>query len=142
MDWLLPLAAALVVLALLIPLSLLLGTVLVLGASGWLSAEGPIVSRATFDCPFSKRRANVEFLTPRGSDRPSDVRSCSVFPKPDPIRCKKGCLNMAVAGWAPSPMMPRYALLADGVALRPVSAGKSLGRGSDRRPSGQMPRAA
>jgi hypothetical protein len=73
---------------------------------------------------------SVEFLTAPGSDRPSDVLSCSVFAKPYHVRCKKGCLELAEAGWAPPLTVPRYALLSDGVVLRPVGARPGPGQES------------
>jgi hypothetical protein len=124
MEWALPLVFVLVVLVFVLPLALLLAAVALLGFAGHFGGGRPIVSRATFDCPFSKRQASVEFLTPSDSDQTTDVQSCSVFPDRYHVRCKKGCLGLATAGWSPPLMVPRYALLADGVALRPVGAGR------------------
>jgi hypothetical protein len=121
MEWASPLVFALVVLVVVIPLALFLAAVLLLGFAGHFGLRQPIVSRATFDCPFSKRHAGVEFLTALGSAETTDVLSCSVFSDPRRVRCKKGCLELASAGWSPPLTMPRYALLADGVALRPVA---------------------
>jgi hypothetical protein len=127
MEWALPLVFVLVVLVFIVPLALLLAAVALLGFAGHFGARQSIVSRATFDCPFSKRHANVEFLTAFGSEETVDVVSCSVFSDPRHVRCKKGCLELAAAGWSPPLTMPRYALLADGVALRPVSRSQSAG---------------
>ena len=125
MEWALPLVFVAVALVVVLPLALLLAAVALLGFVGHFGAGRPIISRASFNCPFSKRRANVEFLTPTGSEKTTDVLSCSVFSQPYEIHCKKGCLDLATAGWSPPLTVPRYALLADGVALRPVGAGRS-----------------
>jgi hypothetical protein len=142
MEWSLPLVGMLLLMLLVVPPAVLVSTLLLLWLSGHFVPAGPTVARTSFDCPFSKRRASVEFLIAPGSDRPSDVLSCSVFAKPYHVRCKKGCLELADAGWAPSPMMPRYALLADGVALRPVGARQGPGPDPDGGPSRQGTRAA
>ena len=127
MEWALPLVFVAVALVVVLPLALLLAAVALFGFAGHFGPRWPVISRATFNCPFSKRRASVEFLTPSGSEKTTDVLSCSVFSQPYEIRCKKGCLELATAGWSPPLTVPRYALLADGIALRPVGAG----RGSD-----------
>jgi hypothetical protein len=118
MEWVLTLTSGVVVLLLLGPLAMLLGGLVLFGLVGHV-LRGPGVYRAAFDCPFSKQRASVEFLGETASDHPADVLSCSVFaPKPYHVRCEKGCLGLAETRGALSPMMPRYALLADGVAYR------------------------
>jgi hypothetical protein len=127
MEWALPLVFVLVVLVFVVPLALLLAAVALLGFVGHFGPGWPVISRATFNCPFSKRRASVEFLTPSGSEKTTDVLSCSVFSEPYQVRCQKGCLELATAGWSPPLTVPRYALLADGVALRPVSRSKGAG---------------
>jgi len=124
MEWALPLVFVAVALVVVLPLALLLVTVALLGFAGHFGPGWPVISRATFNCPFSKRRASVEFLTPTGSEKTTDVLSCSVFSQPYEIRCKKDCLELATAGWSPPLTVPRYALLADGIALRPVGAGR------------------
>lgn len=126
MGVVLTVTAALVVLLLLLPLAVVLCGVILFGLLGHVSAAG-MVSRTSFDCPFAKRHTSVEFLTEAGSDRPSGVLSCSVFaPKPYHVRCEKACLGVATTGSASSPMMPRYALLADGVAYRIMPAPERL----------------
>ncbi len=140
MALVLPLVGMLTLVLLVVPPAVLVGVMLLLWLSHYFLPAGPTVARASFDCPFSKRRANVEFLVAAASDRPSDILSCSVFPKPDHLRCKKGCLSMAEVGRAPSPMMPRYALLSGGVAMRPVGATENRRPGS--RPTGRITRAA
>jgi hypothetical protein len=119
MEWVLTLTSAVVVLCLLGPLVLLLGGLVLFGLVGHLVGSGPGVWRAAFDCPFSRQRASVEFVGETASDHPSDVLSCSVFaPKPYHVRCEKKCVGLAEMRSAQSPMMPRYALLSDGVAYR------------------------
>ncbi len=140
MAFVLPLVGMLTLVLLLVPPAVLISMVLLLWLSHYFLPAGPTVARASFDCPFSKRRASVEYLIPTGSDWPSDVLSCSVFPMPEHIRCKKGCLSMAEVGRAPSPMMPRYALLSGGVAKRPLHATES--RRLAGRPTRRMTRAA
>ena len=118
MEWLLMLTTGLALLVLLSPLIILLGTVFVLVPLAHLLPPPASVARASFDCPYARRRVNVAFMTPPGAERPSDVLSCSLFSDAPPIRCEKGCLGLARTGWTPSPMVPRYALVADGVAPR------------------------
>jgi hypothetical protein len=126
MELVLSVTAGLVVLLLLLLLAVVLSGVILFGLLGHVSSAG-MVSRTSFDCPFSKRHASVEFLTEVGSDRPNGVLSCSVFvPKPYQVRCEKACLGVAMTGCASSPMMPRYALLANGVAYRIMSAPERL----------------
>jgi hypothetical protein len=121
MEWVLTLMSSFVVLFLLAPFGVLIGGLILLGlANHLLSASA--ASRSSFDCPFAKQRATVEFLTAPGADEPSDVLSCSVFaPKAYHVRCEKGCLGLAKTGWAASPMMPRFSLLSGGVAYRAVT---------------------
>jgi hypothetical protein len=79
---------------------------------------GPrMIGRSTFDCPFAKQRANVEFLTSPAGAHPTEIHACSVFPD-GRVRCEKACRDLVVAGWAPSAAVPRFALLADGTAYR------------------------
>ena len=119
MEWVLPLTSSFVVVFLLGPLVVLLGVLLVFGLVGHVFSSGPMVSKTSFDCPFSKQRASVEFVSDPGFDRPTDVMSCSIFdPKPYHVRCKKECIGLAETGLAFSPMMPRYSLLSSGVAYR------------------------
>ena len=117
MESLLAPTASLLVVILFVPVLVLLGAGILL-VFGHLVPDGSTLSRVAFRCPFAKRQATVEFLSPSGSDKPTDVLSCSVFDKPYHVRCKKGCLTMAVTGRTPSPLMPRFALLADGVGYR------------------------
>jgi len=120
MDWLLAPISSLVVIVLVVPLVLMLGAAVML-LIGHTIPGGSTLSRVAFNCPFSKRTATVEFLGPSGSEQPTDVLSCSVFAKPYHVRCEKGCLTLAETGWNSSPLMPRFALLADGVTYRSAS---------------------
>jgi len=140
MEWVLAVAAGGGLLLLLAPLVLIFGGLILLGLFGHVLPGGGAVSRVSFDCPFSKRRVTAEFLTAPGTEEPADVLSCTAFAKPYHVRCKKGCLELVQAGWAASPMMPRYALLSGGVAVRPLSGVSAAPPGSD--PDGHMPRAA
>jgi hypothetical protein len=136
MDWVLRLTSSVVVLLLLVPFVVLLGGVILFGLVGHLLPRTLVKWRKTFDCPYSKQRAAVEFLSPPEAGQPSEVLSCSVFSNPYHVTCEKRCLTISEAGWTASPMMPRYSLLADGVAYRP--AGSPHGPDSP----GDMPRAA
>jgi hypothetical protein len=78
----------------------------------------------------------VDFASPLEAEQPSDVLACSVFASPSQVRCEKRCLTMTETAWAPSPMMPRYSLLADGIAYRPVALLDQP------HPQGDMPHAA
>jgi len=119
MEWLLAPTSSLLLVVLVVPMFVVVGAAILL-MIGQVIPGGQTLSRVAFHCPFSKRRATVEFLTPAGGEQPTDVLSCSVFDKPYHVRCEKGCLTMARTGWTSSPLMPRFALLADGVTLRPV----------------------
>lgn len=121
MEWVLAIVASGIVLLLVAPLVLVVGALLLSGFVGHVLPANSAVSRASFDCPFSKRRVTVEFLAAPSAEEPSDVLSCTAFPKPYHVRCAKECRGLAHAGWAPSFMMPRYALLSGGVAVRPLS---------------------
>ena len=87
-----------------------------------LAPSSPMVARTTFVCPVRKRRVTVAFLTLPGFRRPADIASCSAFPDPGRVTCKKDCLDVASTEWEPSPMTPRNALIADGVSPREPAA--------------------
>jgi hypothetical protein len=140
MEWVLAIVAGGGVLLLLAPLVLTLGGLVLLGLFGHVLPGGAAVSRVSFDCPFSRRRVTAEFLTAPGTEEPADVLSCDAFAKPYHVRCKKDCLGLAHAGWAASAMMPRYALLSGGVAVRPLAEAGASTPGSG--PDGQVSRAA
>ena len=116
MEWMgsvLPVIGLLIVVS---PLIMLLLTVFLLMPLALLASPAPTLSRASFNCPFSKRRANVAFLNSPDAGQPTDVLTCSVFSDARGIRCAKGCLELATTRPTPSPVFARYALLADGEA--------------------------
>ncbi|OGL00686.1 MAG: hypothetical protein A3I14_00755 [Candidatus Rokubacteria bacterium RIFCSPLOWO2_02_FULL_73_56] len=117
MEWLGTILTGLALLVLLAPLLSLLVTVFVLVPLAHLLPHPAMVARASFTCPFSKRRVSAAFLTSPGSQAPSDVLSCSLFGDGG-VRCKKGCLGLAESLWEGRPVVARYALLADGEASR------------------------
>jgi hypothetical protein len=117
MEWLVMVLTGLGMLIILAPLLAILVTVFILVPLAHLAPQPPMVARASFRCPFSRREVNVAFLTTPESPRPADVVTCSLFADGRPA-CEKACLGLAESGWTPSPMEPRYALLADGVAFR------------------------
>jgi hypothetical protein len=109
MDWLLVAPSSLLVVLLLV-LLLLTTILLLLRVIGPIGPGNPVLSRATFECPVSRRRVTVEFLVPPESDRPADVLSCSVFSKPYHVRCAKRCLAQTETGRLTTEMEPRYGL--------------------------------
>jgi hypothetical protein len=114
MEWL---GASMVVLLLLGPVVVLAGSVMLMWLGSQLVPAGPTLSRASFDCTFSRKRVSAEFLTEAGADHPADVTRCSAFADGHP-HCRKGCLELAAAATVASPLTPRFALIADGVAYR------------------------
>ena len=117
MDWLISVVTGVGLLVLLSPILMLGLTVFVLAPLAHLARRPTMVGRSTFDCPFSKRRVSVEFLTSPDAARPTDVRACSMFADGD-IRCAKGCRDLSETAWTPSPVVPRFALLAGETAYR------------------------
>ena len=117
MDWLITLVASLAVLLLVSPLLMLLATFFILVPLAHLAPRPAMIARSTFDCPITKQRVNAEFLTTADADRPADVLACSAFPGGE-VLCKKGCVALAETRWAPSPAVPRFALIADGTSYR------------------------
>jgi hypothetical protein len=118
MDVIVTLVTGLALLVLLAPVISLLATVFILVPLAHLLPPPAMVARTSFECPYSRRRVNVAFLTEPPSETPSDVLSCSVFSDERGVRCKKGCLELAETGWTPRPVVARFALLADGEARR------------------------
>ncbi len=116
MEWVSLIVAGVALLLVAAPVVLLLGTFLVLVPMALLAPSTPMLARSSFECPFSKRRVTAAFLTRAGEAAPADVVSCSMFT--DGVRCGKGCLGLAHASERPSLAMARYALLADGEAMR------------------------
>ncbi len=117
MEWVVTILTGFAFLLLVAPAAMLLLTVFVLVPLAHLVPQPPMLARATFECPFSRRTVNAAFEVSPGAGRPTDVHACSVFGA-GPVRCRKGCLATATSGWAPSPMLPRFALTADGPAFR------------------------
>lgn len=118
MEWGLTLVSSFVVLLLVGPLALFAGGVLTFVVLGHLIPAGPAVGRTSFDCPFSRRHVTAEFVSRAGWRWPVDVSACSAFRDPRRVRCGKACLAQAETHWAPSPMAPRFALIAGGVSYR------------------------
>lgn len=118
MDLIVTLVAGLALLILLAPVISLLATVFILVPLAHFASTPPMVARTSFECPYSRRRVNVAFLTSPAAETPADVLSCSVFDDERGIRCKKGCLELAQTAWTPRPVVARFALLADGEASR------------------------
>jgi hypothetical protein len=116
LEWLVLVMAGLALAVLLAPVVTLLGTVFVLVPLAHLAPRPPMVARTSFDCPFSRRHVNVEFLTSPTASEPVDVLACSMFT--NGVACERKCRALMQTGWTPSPVVPRYALLADGVAFR------------------------
>lgn len=118
MDLIVMLVTGLALLVLLAPLISLLATVFILVPLAHFLPPPAMVARTSFECPYSRRKMNVAFLTEPSSETPSDVLACSVFPDEGGVRCKKMCRELAATGWAPRPVVARFALLADGEASR------------------------
>lgn len=137
MEWGLALLAVLLFLLVAGPVAIYVGAIGLL----WVSSlfEGPARSRTGFYCPFTKRRVTADFLTESGSDSPSDVLSCSAFPNPARVSCKKACLGLAATRSVSAPLLPRYSLIAGGTAYRTSVADA---RGGDRPPGGNLDHAA
>lgn len=115
MEWVMTLVSGLtVVLMLGAPLVLLGGLAVFVAVSALLPAS-PTVSRAGFDCPFSRQHVTVDFLVRPGARQPGDAITCTAFRVPDRIRCQKACLNMAETRWNAPVQVPRYSLIAGGV---------------------------
>jgi len=118
MEWVGALMASLVVLLLLGPLFVMVAGALALTLFAQFLPASPTVSRSSFECPFSRRSVTAAFLSWPGVDHPDDVVSCSAFADPGRIRCKKACLAMAHTASVGTPVVPRFSLIADGVAYR------------------------
>ena len=117
MEWVLPVLLVLGVLIVVVPVGVYFGAVALLWVTSLVS-EGSRLSRAGFFCPFRKQRVTADFVTVAGSDRPSDVLSCSAFETPDHIRCQKSCLRLAETHSVSATLLPRYSLIAGGTAYR------------------------
>jgi hypothetical protein len=117
MDWLIMIFAGVMLVVVVAPVAMLLLTFFVLVPLAHLMSQPSTLARTTLTCPVSKRTVNATFVTSPTAERPTDVVQCSLFAD-GRVRCGKGCLLHAEVGWAPSPMLPRFALLADGTAQR------------------------
>ena len=117
MEWLIMIFAGVMLVVVVAPVAMLLLTVFVLVPLAHLMPQPSTLARTTLTCPMSKRTVNATFVTSPAAEHPTDVVQCSLFAD-GRVRCAKGCLAHAVVGWAPSPMTPRFALLADGAAPR------------------------
>jgi hypothetical protein len=120
MTWVPPLLLFLVFLIVAVPVGVYFGAIALLWASSLVSKDFA-VSRTGFYCPFRKRRVTAEFMTETGSDRPSDVLSCSAFTEPRNVRCEKACIGLAEAHSVSATLMPRFSLIAGGTAYRAAS---------------------
>ena len=117
MDWLITIFAGVMLVVVVAPVGMLLLTFFVLVPLAHLMPQPSTLARTTLTCPVSRRTVNVTFVTSPAAERPTDVVQCSLFAD-GRVRCGKGCLKLAAVSWTPSPMAPRFALLADGAALR------------------------
>ena len=101
---------------------LLVGPLLLLGAVAILILVAGIFPgnsrrvRESFRCPVTGRVVTADFLVAEGAAHPSEVASCTAFPNPERITCKKPCRDFAEAHWGLSRgVFPRWALTADGM---------------------------
>lgn len=117
MDWTQALLGGVVLVVLLAPVGLMALAVLGLLVSQ-LFGPGPMVGRASFDCPFSHRTVHASFQTRPGLEHPDRVLSCSAFGQPRKVTCEARCRELVETAWAPSPMVPRFSLIADGAVTR------------------------
>lgn len=125
MEWIGSLTVTFVLFLLVVPAVVAVASVFLLGTVGWVFRASPSVARTEFYCPMSRRWVTAAFLTQPGSEKPSDVVSCSRFGNDGAVTCAKGCTHLAETGWMASCMEPRFALLSGDVAYRPVAgAGK------------------
>jgi hypothetical protein len=125
MEWLETVAAFLLfvgLLMLLAPALMLLLTGVVLLPLAHFLWTPLTLARTSFTCAFKRQRATVTFLTVAGREAPLDVAACSIYGD-GPVGCEKPCLRLAAAQTTPSPMVPRFALLADGAAYRDPPGG-------------------
>ena len=103
----------------------------VLVALAHLAPSSSALARVTFVCPVRRHRVNATFLTAPGFIHPLDVVACSEFADPEHVTCAKSCLDVARTRAEPSPMTPRYSLIADGVSLRDAAPASVGGGGSE-----------
>ena len=117
MEWIVMVFAGLVLVVITAPIAMLLLTFFVLVPLAHLMPQSATLARARFDCPFSKETVNATFVTSPDRQGPTDVMACSVFGDGE-VTCSKKCRALATTVWAPSPMVPRFALIAGDVAVR------------------------
>ena len=117
MDTLVTVVAGFGLLVILSPLLMLLLTGFVLVPLALLAPRVPMIARSSFRCPVTKKSVNASFLTTPGHEHASDVLTCSVFGT-GPVRCERACLGVTETTWEPSPMAPRYSLIAGDTVLR------------------------
>ena len=117
MDWLLMIVAGFVLMLMVAPLVTLALTLFVLVPLAHLMPPPSTLARRRFDCPFATRTVTATFVTSPVAERPTDVTACSRFGA-GKVLCNKECLALTAVGWAPSPIVPRFALIADGTAPR------------------------
>jgi hypothetical protein len=95
---------------------MLLLTFFVLVPLAHLAPAPATLARARFQCPIRKTTVTATFVTtPDG--RTADVCACSAFGDAT-VTCGKACRGFATVGFAPSPMVPRFGLLAGDEAFR------------------------
>jgi hypothetical protein len=117
MEWLLLIVAGFVLLLITAPLVMLLLTVFVLVPLAHLLPTSSGVARATFECPVRHERVDAAFVVAPEGGTASDVVACSAFGG-GPVTCAKKCRELTRGAWAPSPMVPRFALVSDDVVIR------------------------
>lgn len=117
MDWIVMIIAGFGLLLITAPIAMLLFTFFVLVPLAHLMPAPTTLARATFNCPISKKRVKATFVTAPDREEATDVAACSAFGS-RAVACEKKCCAMTSVGWAPSPMMPRFAMIADDVAMR------------------------
>jgi hypothetical protein len=117
MEWLATVGTGIVLVVILAPVLTLIVTLFVLVPLAHLHGAPPMVGRASFTCPVTKKGVNASFETEPGFAHPSDVLSCSLFGD-RPVSCAKGCLAHADAHEAPPFVFARYALLSGDESLR------------------------
>jgi hypothetical protein len=117
MEWVMTILAGLVFAVMVAPLAMLVLTFFVLVPLAHLMPASRMLARARFNCPVSRRTVTASFVTSPGDEHPTDVAECSHFGD-GKVVCGKKCLAVATVGWEPSPMVPRYSLLADDTAPR------------------------
>ena len=117
MDWLITVLVGFILVIALAPIAMLALTVFVLVPLAHLMPKPTMLARTSFDCPVTKRRVSATFVASPGSDRPQEVAACSRFGD-GRVTCAKACLEPAMVGWLPSPMVPPYCLLSGDTANR------------------------